>query len=129
MILDTTFVVDLLRGKYNAASKLKQLEAENVPYAISTPTIYELWSGLISLEKSEVEIQKTDSLIKEQIVYPLDEVSAEVAGKLDGKLIKKGTKIDPEDVMIAGIAIANNKKILTRDEHFSRIDGLKIEVY
>lgn len=129
MILDTTFVVDLIRGNDNAVSKLKWLEKENVMYGITTPTIYELWSGLVSLEKSEKEIQKTGYLIKEQLIYLLDEESAEEAGKIDGELIKKGQKIDPEDCMIAGIAITNNQKLLTNDRHFERIEGLKIEKY
>lgn len=129
MILDTTFVVDLIKGNSNAVSKLKQLEKENILYGITTPTIYELWSGLVSLEKTEKEIQNTTSLIKEQLIYLFDEQSAEEAGKIDGELIKKGQKIDPEDCMIAGIAITNNQKVLTNDEHFNRIEGLKVEGY
>ena len=129
MILDTTFVVDLIKGNHIAVSKLKHLEKNNLSYAITTPTIFELWSVLISLDKSDKERQKTISLIREQIIYTLDERGAEEAGKIDGELIKKGLMIDPEDCMIAGIAITHNKKVLTRDEHFKRIEGLKVEEY
>lgn len=129
MILDTTFIIDLLKNQNTAISKMKYLTDESVAYAITTPTIFELLSGLISLEKSETEKQKTISLIKEQIIYPLDEESAKIAGHIDGELIKKGLKTDPVDVMIAGIAIKNNKKVLTRDPHFNRIGGLKVEGY
>jgi len=129
MILDTTFVIDLIKGKVNSVSKLKEFEEDRIPYAITTPTVYELWSGLISLEKPEKEKQKTASLIKEQIIYFLDDKSAEEAGKIDGELIKTGQTIEPEDCMIAGIAIRNNQKLVTRDEHFKRIEGLKVEMY
>lgn len=38
--------------------------------------------------------------------------------------------IDPEDAMIAGIALLSNETILTKNvEHFSRIRNLKIETY
>ncbi len=38
--------------------------------------------------------------------------------------------IDPEDAMIAGIALINNESVLTKNvEHFSRIRDLKIETY
>lgn len=38
--------------------------------------------------------------------------------------------IDPEDAMIAGIALINNETVLTKNvEHFSRIRDLKIETY
>ena len=129
MILDTTFVIDLIKGKIEAISKLKEFEKNNVSYAITTPTIYELWSGLVSLEKSEKEKQKTASLVNDQIIYFLDDKSAEEAGKIDGNLIKKGQTIEPEDCMIEGIAIHNNQKLVTRDKHFERIEGLKVENY
>ena len=60
------------------------MEKEGEPYGITAPTIYELWSGLVSLEKSEKEKQKTISLIKEQVVYSLNKESAEEAGRIDG---------------------------------------------
>lgn len=129
MILDTTFVVDLIKNQEFALSKLKQLEKENIPYAIASPTIFELWSGLISLEKSEKEKLKVVSLINEQIIFALDAKSAEESGKIDGWLIRNGKMIQPEDCMIAGIAKNNNKTLLTRDSHFDRIGGLKIEKY
>ena len=129
MILDTTFVIDLIKGRLNAISKLKEFENQNIPYAITSPTIFELWSGLISLEKSEMEKQKIVSLINEQIIYFLDDKSAEEAGKIDGTLIKNGKQIEPEDCMIAGIAMKNKNALVTKDPHFERIAGLKIEKY
>ncbi len=60
---------------------------------------------------------------------PLDEESAKIAGSIDGQLTKQGLTINTEDSMIAGIAIKNNKTILTNDGHFDRIEGLKIEKY
>ena len=129
MILDTTFVIDLIKGRLDAVSKLKEIENSFIQYAITSPTVFELWSGLISLEKSEKEKQKIISLVNEQIIYFLDDKSAEEAGKIDGTLVKKGLEIDAEDCMIAGIAIKNNQKLVTRDNHFSRIEGLKIESY
>ena len=129
MILDTTFVINLIKGRLDAVTKLKEIENNRIQYAITSPTVFELWSGLVSLEKSEKEKQKTISLIKEQIIYFLDDKSAEEAGKIDGTLIKNGKQMEPEDCMIAGIAIKNNHALLTKDPHFERIEGLKIETY
>ena len=81
------------------------------------------------MENSEEEREKIISLIGGLIVYPLDEESAKIAGKIDGELVRKGQKIETEDCMIVGIALSNNKKILTRDPHFSRIERLKVENY
>ena len=129
MILETSFVIDFLRGKENAKSKMDFLISQNILLEIVAPTVFELYAGIIQLGKSEEEIQKITSLLKGFSFYPLDEESARIAGIIDGKLIKNGLKISAEDSMIAGIAIKNNKKVLTRDEHFKRIEGLKIESY
>lgn len=65
-----------------------------------------------------------------QIIWDLYGESAVVAGGIDGNLIKKGLKIDPEDSMIAGIAMSRGETILTRNtEHFGKIEGLNIETY
>ena len=129
MILETSFVVDFLKGDEYAVSKMQSLIDKGIPYEITTPTIFELWGGLVNLEKSEKEQQRIISLLEGIVIFPLDEESAKIAGNVDGQLVKRGLKIDTEDSMIAGIAINNNKKVLTRDEHFSRIEGLKIESY
>ena len=129
MILETSFVVDFLQGDKDAISKMQSLVDQNIPYEIASPTIFELWGGLVNLEKPEKEQQRIIALMEGIVVYPLDEESAKIAGNIDGQLVKKGLQINTEDSMIAGIAITNNKKVLTRDDHFSRIGGLKVEEY
>ena len=129
MILETSFVIDFLNGKKDAVSKISSLIDESRDCIITTPTIFEVWSGIISLKKGENEKTKTKLLLNNQIIYGLDIESAEIAGKIHGELVLKGLTIDPADCMIAGIAISNNIPLLTRDRHFERIEGLKIESY
>lgn len=129
MILETSFVIDFLQGDDDAVSKMQSLVDQNIPYEITSPTIFELWGGLQNLGAPEKEQQKILSLMQGIAVFPLDEESAKIAGTIDGQLAKKGLTINTEDSMIAGIAIKNNKKVLTRDQHFDRIEGLNVEVY
>ena len=129
MILETSFIIDFLRNEANAVSKIQKLRQENIPIQITTPSIFELWSGASSLEKSERQKNNLAMFIQEQLIIPLDAESAEKAGKIDGTLVKKGLQIQAEDCMIAGIAIKNNISLLTKDSDFKRIDGLKIEEY
>lgn len=129
MILETSFVIDFLQGDEDAVSKMQSLVDQNIPYEITSPTVFELWGGLQNLGAPEKEQQKILTLMQGIAVFPLDEESAKIAGTIDGQLAKKGLTINTEDSMIAGIAIKNNKKVLTRDQHFDRIDGLKIEEY
>ena len=129
MILETSFILDYLKGEKSAALKMHHIVDENEEVGIATPTIFELWTGLSAFQQRNDEKERINNIIKDQILYPLDKESAEIAGKINGELIKKGLQIDPEDCMIAGIAITNNKKLLTRDVHFNRIEGLKVESY
>lgn len=129
MILETTFAIDFLKGRKTAITKMRDLIDNKIDVALTAPTVFELYGGLIQLGKSQEEQQKVVSFLKGIMIYPLDDESAKIAGLIDGKLIKDGLEIETEDAMIAGIAIKNNQKILTRDEHFKRIEGLKVENY
>jgi len=45
-------------------------------------------------------------------------------------MVKEKAKIDPEDAMLAGIAIQNNEPLLTRNrKDFIGIPELKLETY
>ena len=126
MIADTNFVIDLMNGKREAISKFGSLDA---PFKITSVTLFELCTGMEFADDKIKEKNKIEKVLKEQMIFPLDSASAEFAGKINGRLIKKGMQISAEDCMIAGIAIKNNESVLTRDEHFKRIEGLKIDSY
>ena len=129
MILETTFIIDILKGRKDAIDKLNLMVEDNEPIEITSPSIFELWTGAVALQRGDYEKERIRKIIDGQKIYSLDKSSAEIAGKINGELIKKGMQIDPEDCMIAGISIINDKTLLTRDNHFERIEGLKIEKY
>ena len=61
-------------------------------------------------------------------VLPLDYPSARQAGVLRGTLDGQGLDIGPYDLLIAGIAMANNLTVVTRNvREFSRVPHLKVE--
>jgi len=61
---------------------------------------------------------------------PLDASSASKAGMIYAHRVKEKAKIDPEDAMLAGIAIQNNEPLLTLNrKNFAGIPELKVETY
>ena len=42
---------------------------------------------------------------------------------------QKGISIDPVDLMIAGVVRANGEKLVTRDQDYAKISGLKVLKY
>jgi len=130
MMLDTTFLIDLMKGKKFAVEKMQMLSTSGAPVTISTVSIFELFSGLSQCSKPALEYYKIHNVLHQQSCWPLDDSAAERAGRIHGELVKRGEAIEAIDAMIAGIALAHNEPILTRNiKHFSRIDGLKVESY
>jgi len=129
MILDTSFLVDLLRGRPEAVKKIVEIEKRNEPVATTSVSVFEIWQG-IPKKASESQVEKVLELLRSVNSISLDFDSALEAGEIQRKLKAKGEMIDPEDAMIAGIAKVQRKKILTRNEkHFGRITGLELETY
>jgi len=127
MIFDTCFIIDLLKGDNNAVSYLENLERTSKSKIITAITIHELWRGLGILNIKEKEEIK--EILQTITVLPLDLESAKASGEIERKLLGESITIDPEDAMIAGIAIKNNQKLLTKNlKHFFRIKGLKISI-
>ncbi len=127
MIVDTTFVIDLLRNAENAVAKAEELDEKGELVFATAVTIFELWQGVYI--KNKEKLNDMERLIETFGLISLDTESAKRGGEIHSGLISKGNRIDAEDSMIAGIAIKNLQTLLTRDEHFARIKGLRIETY
>ncbi len=127
--LDTTFIIDLLRGKEEISPLKDTLSRTESRLAVAAPSIMELWVGAQLVSKSTEEKVKIDELLQSLIVLELNEHSAKLAGEIEAGLIRSGQIIDTEDCMIAGIAISNGETLVTRDAHFARIPGLRVLKY
>ena len=127
--LDTTFIIDLLRGKEEISSLKDNLDRTESRLAIAAPSVMELWVGAQLVSKSNEEKAKIDELLQSLIVLELNEHNAKLAGEIEAALIHNGQTIDTEDCMIAGIAISNGETLVTRDAHFARIPGLRVLKY
>lgn len=130
MLVDTSFLVDVMRDDQGAVGKATELADENVPVLVGAPSIFELYVGVgLSLRSSE-EKEKVLEVLKSLAQLPLDSQSAMRAGLIYAQRAKEGTKMDPEDAMLAGIAVENHQPLLTRNrKHFSGIADLKVETY
>ena len=130
MILDTCFIIDLLRNDAGAVKKLNELSKKFEPIMVATPTIFELTSGLARSSKPEKEKQNIRRILKGQTIISFDRKAADLAGEIDGALVKEGKTIGPIDSMIAGIALSKKTKVLTRNKKdFGNIEGLELEGY
>ncbi len=129
IVADTSFVIDLLRRKGEAAKRAEQLE-ENEEIAITPITVFEL---LQSAYHRKLESEKTiAALVGETRVLPFDAKAADESARVMGSLLRIGKPINVLDVMVTGCAIANGaSRVVSADRDFlevSKVCDLKVEV-
>lgn len=130
MLADTTFIIDIMKNDADAVQKAKNLSDASISVLVGTPTIFELYIGVGLSVRSSEEKEKVLSVLGSLPHLPLDSASAAEAGRIYAQRVKEKAKIDPEDAMLAGIAIQNNEPLLTRNrKDFAGIPGLKMERY
>jgi tRNA(fMet)-specific endonuclease VapC len=130
LLADTTFIIDVMKKDTSAVRKAEELSDASLSILVGTPTIFELYVGVGLSVKSAEEREKVLGILRSLPHLPLDAVSASKAGLIYANRVKEKTKIDPEDAMLAGIAIQNNEPLLTRNrKDFAGIPELKVETY
>ena len=128
--LETTLLVDALRGKEVAKELLQNLDNGSEAVTIASPSIVELISGALLNPKIKEEKNKVIEFLSSFIVLDLDRESAILAGDIEAELTRTGQLIEIDDIMIAAIALHNKEKLITRNiKHFERIKELEVDGY
>ena len=128
-IVDTTFLIDLARGKSPAIAKAKEIGNEMV--FLTELSVYELSIGAHLHKDPQKQLGQIHALLKNFEVLPLTREAAITAGKIAGELSQQGAEIGDVDCLIAGIALAHRiPSIITRNgKHFGRVPGIVVEPY
>ena len=127
--LDTSFLVDLIRGKEQIKTLLEELIKRKQIITIASPSLMELMSSA-SLNQKRDEKKEIIDILSSMSVLSLDAESAIKAGEIEAKLIISGETIPSTDIMIAAIAMQNNETLVTKNKkHFSRIKGIEVVDY
>jgi tRNA(fMet)-specific endonuclease VapC len=130
MILDSTFVIDLLRDNKDAQLKLQQLLCQGEPIHITCITVFELFQNITESTNSLKEREHIKKILSDQPILQLSSDAAEQAGMIKSSLQKSGKSIGQLDALIAGIALTHADTVLTRNvKDFSKIKGLVVETY
>lgn len=125
--LETSFLVDVLRG--NQAVKQRMLELDKEPRLFATSvSAFELYYGAEISAKKEANARAVDNLLNGLALLDFNMDAAKIAGSIQASLANEGFQIGLNDVFIAATAMANNCALVTQNKkHFQRIRGLKIE--
>ncbi len=125
-ILDTDLLAGVLRKNIEAVRKYEELQYDDI--SITILNAQELLFGALISENTEANFKATKGMLDEIEVIIYDEKCMAESVKIQACLEKTGKHIGLVDEMIAGICLAHNATIVTRNaEHFSRIPRLKVE--
>jgi len=130
-MVDSTFVIDVLRSDPAALQKSRDLDARPDAKVLSTPVVYEITAGLL-YTRSRSEATAFRALASRFVILPFDEPAAARAAEVRAELMRLGRAKSHVDVMIAGVASAGGHVLITRDSDFrdiANVVGLAVEAY
>lgn len=125
-LLDTSVIIDYLRGKDEVVEIIDNLEGE---VSSSFVCLAELFEGVAREKNPEKTSEKIIGFFGTfSKTYGLDEKIARKFGETRKELKDKGTVIEDMDILIAATCLANDLVLLTKNEkHFARVKGLRIK--
>ncbi|QPV63424.1 PIN domain-containing protein [Halosimplex litoreum] len=129
MILDSTFLIDVLRGDEQVSERVAEIDDAGTP-CVSSVTVMELIEGIYLADASTSERDAVEDLIENLTELPFDRRCAMEAGRVNAGLIRDGERIDEADVMIAATALVHDHAVVTRNvDHFDRIEPVTVVTY
>lgn len=118
-VIDTSVLIDILRGEAQAASVLREARLAGALHA-SDVTRLEVLAGMRAPEE-----QVTRRLLSVLEWHPLDEAVTELAGDLGRRWLPANRGIDSADLAVAATVIRLDARLLTRNvKRFPMFEGL-----
>ncbi|MBI4320686.1 MAG: type II toxin-antitoxin system VapC family toxin [Chloroflexi bacterium] len=123
-LLDADWVISFLNGRPNAVQLVEKLA--NRGLAISIITWGEVYEGLIGLPSFARHMVAFEELTATTEIISLDTEVARRYAVIRSDLRSRGLLLADNDLWIAATALARDLTLVSRDQHFERIPGLKL---
>lgn len=129
VLLDTSFLIDLMDGDQGAVDKARELERDLVQQRLSSMTLFELYYGVVRATVPAEERDTVEEVLRSKPVHPADTQVMQKAGRWSGELHEAGTPVGDGDVIIGATADTMDEPVLTRNlEDFERLN-VEVETY
>lgn len=123
-LVDTCFLIDLMKGDSDAEGIIKTHKS---PKTTSVSSAEFLYGAKKSGKKNVYDV--SEKFLRFFPVVPFDAESAVIYAEVASTLSGSGRHISTFDELIAAIALRHDEPLVTRDRHFSAIDGLELISY
>ena len=122
VLLDTSAVIDHLRGKIDIAEKAPPAE----PLFLPLTALGELYKGVLKSASPEKSRAKLDTFLQTVAVLHPATATALHYAQIAAALERMGTPIPENDIWIAAVAMECSMPLVTCDAHFAKVDGLAL---
>lgn len=128
-VLDTSFLVDLMREDREALDALARIEEEYHNLTTTVVNLLELFRGAYLSERREENSAKVLKIVETLDVIGFAWETYPIYGTLSATLKERGISVNEFDVVIAALVLETDGIIVTRDQHFKSIPGLEVIGY
>ncbi len=126
-LIDTDILSLFFRGQPQVVSRFDSYAEEYTQINFSLITYYEILSGL-KHRNARKQLTTFLEFAAQNNVVALTERSVTISADIYAATRAKGTPVDDIDILIAGVAIANDWTLITHNrKHFEKIQNLEIE--
>lgn len=120
IILDSSVVIEILKGNPVGSKILEFIKDEEI--FNTSITMQEVLLGARNFEK-------TLDYFNSIGIMNFEKEDAIKSAEIEKNLTKKGEKINKFDILIGAICINRNATLVTLDNDFNKIEGLKVKVF
>jgi len=114
--------------KNTGAVRQRMSQHKDADLRLCTPVLFELLTGAFKAQNPSSQFSRLKEIEKRLMVLPFDLESARQAAQTRAHLERCGTPIGNVDTLIAGIALAHDLTLVTRNtREFDRVPELRVE--
>lgn len=126
-LLDTNTCIRYLNGRAPAVFQ-RLNETPETDVCVCGVVKFELRYGALRSEHVERALAQQEKFLNRFVSLPFDEKAHVHATQIRADLARAGTPIGPYDLLIAAIALANRRTLITHNtREFGRVVSLQIE--
>lgn len=121
-VLDSSSLIELFENK-SRSQRVADI-VQNEILATTTICMHEVLAGALS----DKERFFLDDIFSQMQILVHDESAARYGARIEQELERAGARINAADIFIAGICKAHGAELITLDNDFSRIKGLRVHL-
>ncbi len=127
VLIDTDILSRFFRHDPKVVARFSAYAQHHNVIELSIISYYEILSGLRHRDANR-QLEIFLAFSRENRILPLNREAAEHAARLYAETRKAGTPVDDIDILIAGIALAHDRAIVTHNTaHFGKLPGVVLE--